>query len=142
MGLDIPGEFPYSGYGWPSEIGCDYKKFNISFWKFIPKHEDADKWVERAKNNVGSVGDVYIASHACSAAGAYGKYHWIKKHYPEFKDKIILIENKWLLANRATSIIESTMLIDDNVDNVEAFIRQGGEGILVPRPWNVDKEAE
>jgi hypothetical protein len=29
------------------------------------------------------------------------------------------------------------LLIDDNPTNIDTFIQNGGQGLLVPRPWNV-----
>jgi hypothetical protein len=29
-----------------------------------------------------------------------------------------------------------TLLIDDNFDNITAFRAHGGQGLLVPKPWN------
>ena len=56
---------------------------------------------------------------------------WMRRFVPDFTfDRVILIKDKYLLAR------PGRVLIDDADHNVDNWVAAGGEGILVPRPWN------
>ena len=58
-----------------------------------------------------------------------GKERWIRKHAPEYWNRVAFLGEKFLLAGAGT-------LIDDSEANVEAFRAAGGRAILVGREWN------
>ena len=60
-----------------------------------------------------------------------GKALWVQSHLPEYSKRFIIsTAPKSLLAK------PDTLLIDDKDENVEEFVKAGGYGILVNRPWN------
>lgn len=64
---------------------------------------------------------------------ASGKMMWVSDNLPlHLKHTIITQAPKHLLAR------PDTLLIDDKDQNIDEFREAGGQGILVPRPWNRD----
>ena len=62
---------------------------------------------------------------------ASGKMMWVHENLPVcLKNTIITQAPKHLLAR------PDTLLIDDKDQNIDEFREAGGQGILVPRPWN------
>jgi len=61
-----------------------------------------------------------------------GKWLWVRDKMPAIylKQTIITQAPKHLLAR------PDTLLIDDKDQNIDEFIKAGGQGCLVPRPWN------
>ena len=65
-----------------------------------------------------------------------GKLTWIQNHIGENRRKQALITG----ADKKIFAGPDTLLIDDRDKNVEEFTAAGGQGILVPRPWNQDHQ--
>lgn len=59
-----------------------------------------------------------------------GKWRWVKKHLPQYEQRLVLGQAKFLAANPLH------VLIDDGDHNINAFQEKGGRGCLVPRLWN------
>lgn len=76
--------------------------------------------------------DIYLLTTPMPNPGSgTGKLFWIKEHMPwMYKKTILSYAPKSLLAG------PDTLLIDDKDQNIEEFRASGGQGILVPRPWN------
>lgn len=68
--------------------------------------------------------------------GASGKQRWIRKHLPEYFDhgRYLIGPDKDIVAG------PGRVLIDDGEHNIDAWVEAGGLGILVPRPWNRNRE--
>jgi len=79
---------------------------------------------------------VYLATRPMPNPDSYtGKALWVQKHLPEYSKRLIVTQApKSLLAK------PDTLLIDDKDENVEEFVKAGGYGILVNRPWNKGHE--
>lgn len=61
-----------------------------------------------------------------------GKYLWVKENMPaKFMENIIMLRG-----SKAQLAGPNTLLIDDKDENIQEFVAAGGQGILVPRPWN------
>ena len=60
-----------------------------------------------------------------------GKALWVQKHLPEFSKQLIVTS-----APKSLFAQPDTLLVDDKDENVEGFVKAGGDAILVPRPWN------
>ena len=75
---------------------------------------------------------VYIASYPMDHPDAWvGKLHWINENMPAYKTKLILMTaHKEILAR------PDAILVDDRDDNIDKFVAAGGQGYLVPQPWN------
>lgn len=99
-----------------------------SFWESIPPFDYMTRIIDILEN---SGIKWYIATTARhTAASCSGKMKWIKRHFgSDFKD-VIMIKDKYLLANR------NNLLIDDSPDNIRKFDIHGGDTCLFPQPWN------
>ena len=119
----------YERYGLDAETfyaGLD--KLPRQFWAMLPLEFDADRlfnWALRQGC------EVKFLTHACTTESCEGKKEWIATHYPE-TEVICVTEalQKIELAN------ENTLLIDDKVETVEAFIEAGGNGRVWGKPYN------
>ncbi len=106
--------------------------FGEKFWANLPVSSEMIHFMGWAETAVGT-GNVYILTSATGAEGCLeGKRKWIIEHlgFP-WVGRLITCADKFVCAN------DSSLLIDDSYDNVDMFIKHGGRGILVPRPWNI-----
>ncbi len=100
---------------------------DYDFWYGLPLYPLARAFV----NYLEHWGNTYFATTpTLSSECVAGKYDWVKKHFPEYRSKLIICTHKEVLAG------PNTILIDDRDKNCEAFDKAGGIAILVPRPWN------
>ena len=107
-----------------------WNKCTSLFWASLPKTLDANvilSIVEPYK-------PVILSSPPNSgvANSFIGKTSWVKHNLPEYykEGRYFFGVAKHLLAH------PDAILIDDHEVNIEAFVKAGGKGILVPRPWN------
>lgn len=64
--------------------------------------------------------------------GSTGKQLWIKKNLPDY-----YLEGRYLIGPcKAAASRPGSVLIDDADHNIYDWSMKGGQGILVPRPWN------
>jgi len=78
--------------------------------------------------------DIYLLSSPTMNTGCWsGKMLWIEKHLPRYKRRIMLGSNKYLCAGL------DRILFDDSEENITKFRKYDGHGILVPRPWNANR---
>jgi 5'(3')-deoxyribonucleotidase len=103
-----------------------------SFWDDLQKMPDADVIVDLAVNAFGENNIAVLTAPSMSQYCVPGKRRWMQKHYPFLAKNMIFTSAKRFLAG------PDRVLIDDRNENVDSFIRAGGHGILLPRPWNRD----
>ncbi len=88
--------------------------------------------IEGMKALIDAGHDVLIVSAVprCAAGAAYhGKLQWIRKHMPFFNlDNFMAVQRK--------DLIEGDILIDDNVKNIENFLKKGKKTIVAHYMWN------
>jgi 5'(3')-deoxyribonucleotidase len=105
--------------------------WGIDFWQNIPEYP----WFRDLYSEVNKFGDVYFCTRpSLDPSSAYGKYLWIKSKFGKHFKNIILINDKELLSQKGT------FLVDDTGDNVLKFNEGKGNGILFPMPWNTRGE--
>ena len=64
--------------------------------------------------------------------GADGKISWIKNQLPDYHK-----DGRYMIGSGKHYIATNNyVLIDDHDDNIQAWEKAGGVGILYPRPWN------
>jgi hypothetical protein len=64
-----------------------------------------------------------------------GKKEWIRRNCPSWLyGQTFIGSHKYCLADRYS------LLIDDNEDNANMFRENGGRAILMPRPWNLNRD--
>jgi hypothetical protein len=99
------------------------------FWANLGWHADG-------RAIVGTVdrlfeGQVALLTSPCDTLGcAEGKREWVRRHLPEFSQRLLIGTSKHLVAG------PGKVLVDDHDANVAAFRCGGGRAVLVPRPWN------
>jgi 5'(3')-deoxyribonucleotidase len=102
----------------------------IGFWDGILKTPEADRIVNLVVDAFGEDNIAILTAPSTDPGCVPGKMAWIKRHYPQFKKRIIFGHAKEFLS------APYRVLIDDRDKNVENFRAAGGLAILVPRPWN------
>jgi hypothetical protein len=144
---------PYDYNRFPTEVGYDIisavnKMKNLTgddewqleeFWNAIPRDlwataPLAPEWDYLIKRSAQLVGkeNVLLASTPTKCPEAHaGKVDWINTYMPKWMHRQYFITpRKWHLANSAS------LLIDDHDLNIEKFREEGGQALIVPRPWN------
>lgn len=102
------------------------------FWAGLRKTDEADYLVKFITNAFSVPQVTMLTSPPKVNAGeaVQGKIVWMRWHYSQFADRMIFTEHKELCAG------PDRILIDDNESNVIKFRDEGGNAVLVPRPWN------
>lgn len=102
-----------------------------NLWRTAPKSPQCDWLLERCAELVGHE-EVFLATTPTKDPQAHAdKLHWIWDNLPEWIHRQYFITpRKWLLGK------PGVVLFDDHLENCENFVAEGGEALLVPRPWN------
>ena len=143
VGYDYPGT-----WNWPFDWTYDFFSFvgstkeevnihcDINFWANLP-------WIEDGKDILKVVmsqfrpNEITVLTKPMRNNGSYtGKMTWFEKNIPELYERVI----PTLVPKEEFAFDFNQLLIDDCQDNVERFIKAGGAAILVPRPWNQNKQ--
>lgn len=100
-------------------------------WAGAPKSYECDWLIDKAADLVGQK-EVFLATTPTKCAEAHaGKIDWINQFLPDWIHRQYFITpRKWLLGK------PGVVLIDDHAENCALFEEEGGEAILLPRPWN------
>ena len=107
-----------------------WNKFDFNFWKNMLPHSDGVDLLYYLITNY-NYKDIYFCSTPTLNTGCIdGKITWIKDMFPKMSRQYIFTEHKDVIAHK------NILLIDDRNENVDKFIKAGGHGILIPRPWN------
>jgi len=106
-------------------------------WATAPLSKECEWLLERSVELVGEQ-NVFLASTPTKDPDAHaGKVEWINAFMPDWIHRQYFITpRKSLLAN------SQTLLIDDHDGNIERFREMGGQGLIVPRPWNHANELD
>lgn len=109
-------------------------------WNLLPKETfQRLEPTKEFKEIVSLVTSVDPLFHICTSPGPWAwaatdKINWLRKYiHPEFK-RYVVVKDKTCVAK------PGAILIDDSDSNINAFIREGGQGVLVPQPWNRDNQ--
>ncbi|MHC4121458.1 MAG: hypothetical protein ACYSWO_28630 [Planctomycetota bacterium] len=156
LGCEV-GPFDYHKY--PTEVGYDMvgawaklaKRDPVTvpvFWEWISRRtwermpkSDQFWLMDAAASMVGRENVLIASSPTKSPDCLFGKYQWIERHCPDW------IQRQYSITPRKFWLAQpGTLLIDDCDGNCDLFRnppplpdgtpREGGEAILVPRPWN------
>lgn len=108
-----------------------WSKLDRKFWRQLSVSDECSWLIEMCAQMVGKTNvflfTVPIKDPDCMA----GKMEWIYDKMPQWLHHQFLIgPHKWLCAK------PDALLIDDYDKNIEQFAANGGQTILVPRPWN------
>jgi len=129
IGLGTAGTLPYT---------VNWDGVDQAFWENIEPTPEANDIVELVINQFGidriAVCTLYPVKHGYPWERIHecylGKVNWLKKHFPELITHFCLTPSKWFTAS------PWSLLVDDSDDNIDEFVEEGGNGLLVPRPWN------
>ena len=151
LGCNV-GPFDYHRY--PHEVGydmigawatlCGRDKVNVPvFWEWISRRTgemmppSGQFWLLDAAASMVGRENVLIATVPTKSADClFGKYQWMDQHLPDWcKRQYSVTPRKHWLSK------PGVLLIDDSGGNVEKWKNpfgdeEGGDAILVPRPWN------
>lgn len=109
------------------ELIYDYDE---NFWFNIEPYEWADDIYRKVSKY-----DVYILSSPAPHYQCFSnKFKWVCKYFPDLYKKCYFVNKKEFLAK------PDSLLVDDNDDNIEKFIENGGHGILFPQDWNKNRD--
>lgn len=89
-------------------------------------------WAQQILDLVTEVADEWFiisAPSLCPTSYA-GKTRWLKNYFGKDFDRFTITPHKELFAK------EGVLLIDDRAENVEKFIKAGGDGLVFPRYHN------
>lgn len=133
--MGIPKETIPTKWNWVKDYGFTFDDVNswctIDFWVSLNWTSDGHDII-RLVTSTFKPEQIYLLTTPMPNSGSYtGKALWVQKHLPEYSKRLIIITApKSLLAK------PNTLLIDDKDENVEEFVKAGGHGILINRPWN------
>jgi hypothetical protein len=113
-----------------------YAKCDAAFWRDLPKTPDADAIINLIEEFF-HPDDVFLCTAFEDATPPEkigeciaGKIMWLERHYPDMRKRLMYTNAKHGCA------FADAVMVDDSDTNIAAFIKAGGSGILVPRPWN------
>jgi len=119
------------GYQVPAYIhdrNVFWGSFKSEFWSTLPLHDFANTLVEYCRSFAGD--NCFLFSKPTSVGSYAGKAMWVDRFFPEFiRDNLVLGRQKEIVA-------PGSLLIDDSANNCRKFIKEGGQAVLVERPWN------
>lgn len=126
---------PYDEIRWdlPAQLGMFAKDFwnplGRSFWANLNWTVDGLKILRGVEAIFGV--NICVLTSPCETDGCIdGKRDWIKRNMPEYRRRALVGSAKSLAAS------PRHILLDDHEPNVDAFIKEGGQAVLLPRPWN------
>jgi 5'(3')-deoxyribonucleotidase len=139
----VQGVFKWFGKPYDPEkvtsYGCMPKLFDVDqqdfwniiktpiFWEYLEFYPEAKSFIEKLQQ----YGQVILLSSPAYGCAGY-RQNWIEQNLPDFfnRGEYILTPAKWACAH------SGTVLIDDHSRNYKEFIKNGGQAILYPQPWN------
>ena len=133
--MSIPKDTIPTKWAWVEDYGFTLEQANdwctIDFWANLEWMSNGHDII-RLVTSIFKPEQIYLLTTPMPNPGSYtGKALWVQKHLPEYSKRLIITTApKSLLAK------PDTLLIDDKDENVEEFVKAGGYGILVNRPWN------
>jgi 5'(3')-deoxyribonucleotidase len=100
-------------------------------WKTLPESEEMGFLLRTCRDSVGYLNTCILSGIIRCPDYLAGKLNWMQKHLPEE------LQRNFLLGfEKSFCACPESLLIDDNDANVQEFRDEGGQAILMPRPWN------
>ena len=101
------------------------------FWAELPWMHDGRDILRAVIDTLGLEKVYFLTTPMSNLESASGKMMWVNDNLPIYLKRTIITQApKSLLAR------PNVLLIDDRNENIDEFVKAGGQGILVPRPWN------
>ena len=102
----------------------------IEFWSGLQWTHDGQALIEVVREFVPDKNIGVLSSPALHPTCAGGKLKWVATHMPWVRSRTFIGSRKDFLAH------QNAILLEDNEDKYNRFIKAGGHSILVPRHWN------
>lgn len=148
--LGVPFDYDNFYEKYPTEFGYDivsvanhllgYARFDVpgfwnqiprQFWASCPVSDEYETILNACVYLVGQDNVCFMTGPTKDPNCLAGKLDWIKKHSPPWMHRQYLIgPRKQFCAH------PEALLIDDSGVNIDTFCGWGGNGLLVPKPWN------
>lgn len=126
--------YPPQVYHFFPKIRTQVDKFcTEGFWRNLEWMYDGRDILMAIKDTLGLEKVYFLTGMMPNVESGTGKLMWIRDNLPIYRKRIILHAlkvPKHFLAR------PDALLIDDKDENIDEFRAAGGNGILVPRPWN------
>lgn len=101
-----------------------------AFWAGLPWMEDGKAILDFLERKYGEHNICVLTTGSVSnqAECIVGKVQWLNQHLPNYKF--------WVGTGKEFCAHSNAILIDDKDSNVNDFLAEGGDALLVPRLWN------
>jgi len=133
-GFDIVHAANILGHYYPLPYVAEtfWEQIGREVWANCPVSDECYELIETCARVVGKGNLCILTSPIKDPECAAGKMEWIHRNLPPWLHRQFFIGTpKHLCAS------PSALLIDDCDANVNCFMRNGGQVILFPRPWNI-----
>jgi 5'(3')-deoxyribonucleotidase len=111
---------------------CDYH-----FWRTLNKTKEADFIVNECVLRFGRDNCCFLSTATPTLGCETGKKAWLKEYFPGIRSLMTDDHDAKKFCGHYEAV-----LIDDKHSNIIDFVKWGGTGILIPRPWNDAWESE
>lgn len=126
--------YPPRIYHFFPEIRPEVDDFcTIEFWQNLEWMHDGRDVLRAIMGTLGLEKIYFLSGMMPNVESGTGKMMWIRDNLPLYSNRVIF---HGLKVPKSFLARPDTLLIDDKDENVEEFVAAGGQGILVPRPWN------
>jgi 5'(3')-deoxyribonucleotidase len=102
----------------------------FEFWDNLEWMPDGKDILSTVVELVGKENIAICTSPAKDPMCLAGKYNWVRREIPWLERRMIITPIKEWCASKWT------VLVDDNPEKIDNFVKAGGKGCLVPRLWN------
>jgi len=116
----------------PVDVSIFWEWISRKIWETMPPSKELPVILNKSFKLIKKTENILVATSPTKAADClFAKYQWIEKHLPpELHRQYSITPRKHWLSQ------PGVLLLDDCEKNIEDFIKYGGHGILIPRPWN------
>ena len=123
-------DFHHKWFPSPEEQKKFWQPMGEHFWENLPWSSEGKELFANVERLVG-IENIGILTTPCDTPGSMeGKKNWVRRELPQ------LVKRFWPGSTKGFMGSPGHVLIDDSDHNVEGFAASGGNGILMPRPYN------
>lgn len=107
-----------------------WKDMEEDFWENLSFTPEGSEILSIVESYFGEENCCLLTTPSYNVGCSTGKMKWIKNNLPQYYRRFFIGVPKYFLARKYS------VLIDDSDANINKFRKYGGQGILIPRPWN------
>lgn len=146
--LDIPydiNHYPYKKGEWNmltdikglDDVPVTFEQCNDictkSFWENLEWMHDGHDILRAVTYKFAPINIQILTTCMPNSETKSGKIEWLERHLPMYLDRAIILDAG---VGKTSYAHSNALLIDDRDKNIDDFVAAGGQGLLVPRPWN------